>query len=41
MKCFRKFYGTHVSMSKQSGEFKMLIFTTTIAHNIKFSTVSS
>ena len=40
MKCFRKFYGTHVSMSKQSGEFKMLIFTTTITHDIKFSTFS-
>ena len=33
MKCSRKLYGTHVSMTKQSGDFQKLIFKTTITHN--------
>ena len=33
MKCFRKFYSTHVSMIKQSGDFQKLLFTTIITHN--------
>ena len=33
MKYFRKLYGTHITMTKQSGDFYKLIFTTTIPHN--------
>ena len=33
MKCSRKFYDTHVSMTKQSEDFCKLIFTATITHN--------
>ena len=42
MKCPRKFHRTHVSMTKQSGEFWRLIITTTITRNkTNRNTVSS
>ena len=42
MKCLRKFHGTHVSMTKQSGDFQRLIITTTITRNkTNRNTVSS
>ena len=37
MKCFRKFYGTQVSMIMQSGDFQKLLFTITIIHNKCYS----
>ena len=37
MKCFRKFYSTHVSMIKQSGDFQKLLFTITIIHKKCYS----
>ena len=37
MKCFRKFYGTHVSIIMQSGNFQKLLFTITIIHNKCYS----
>ena len=33
MKYFRKLYGTHITMTRQSGLFYKLLFTTTITHN--------
>ena len=33
MKCSRTFYGMHVSMTRWSGDFYKLIFTTTITYN--------
>ena len=42
MKCPRKFHRTHVSMTKQSGDFQRLIITTTITRNkTNRNTVSS
>ena len=42
MKCLRKFHCTHVSMTKQSGDFQRLIITTTITRNkTNRNTVSS
>ena len=35
MEYSRKFCGMHVSMTKQSGDFKELLFTTTITHSMK------
>ena len=37
MTCIRKFYGTHITMTKQSGDFWKLIFTTTITYNKCYS----
>ena len=37
MTCIRKFYGTHITMTKQTGDFRKLIFTTTITYNKCYS----